>query len=837
MRRRTFIATTAGGLAGAGALGRADFALADGPADHDRLVTNFCQIHTGTAESNANPTVAGKVTALVGTARSRIAQLVPDATDRIFASLPLGSSDTNITNTFTWLADIALATRLPGAPSDLLDNADLQERVIAAVAKVQDTWLADQSAGYYGNWYNWEIGYPTQLGRIMALLADRFRTSHRELLVTLVATMDAYLRAGKDGDVDLDSRFHTGANLADITGNRIIQGAVLGDSARITKAVADNATVYATVDPYNLAHGVTDGYYADGSFIQHSSVAYTGSYGRVLLQRSVQTIKVLQGTAWDSTTTLVPVVNGWVVKGFAPVIFEGWMMEAVKGRGVSRTTSGYTDVNTVTEAAADLAFYLPGADGERMKSWVKYLRSVSRVTLNPVSFVSPLSILRFLAITGDASIPARNIVEAASTHAFNAMERNVHLRPGYGFALSRSSVRISKYEYMSGENLRPWFTGDGAHQLYLAGQDQGMAFGVNEQVVVSPYGRPGTSAPVELRKTVPEAYGTNWYENPDQGFTSSSVKQNLYVYFPLGTNQHSGGASLGSYATASLVLSDDAARLAGVTGQLPPDFVTYANAQGRRSWFMFDDEIVVFSAGVGDRTRPVLTTVDARVGATGDDIRVTGMAGGAEVGTGSHAGLEWTHWHNASTGGAVGYRFLSPTTARVGLESVTGRQRDVRLSNPTTAVSKQVFALDLTSAAGQFSSYAWMLLPGADVAATAAQRPIRLLANTTAVQAVRHDGLGITMANSFESNSHVVAGLHLHGVASVVVHEEADLVRVAISDPLFTQDSLTVDVAGQFELLEAGAGVSADVRPEKTRLVAATRHAHGASFLATLRRR
>ena len=92
--------------------------------------------------------------------------------------------------------------------------------------------------------------------------------------------MDAYLRNGKDGDVDLDSRFHTGANLADITTNRILQGALLGDDARVRKAVADQFDGFATIDPYHLKHGVTDGYYADGSFIQHASVAYTGSYGK-----------------------------------------------------------------------------------------------------------------------------------------------------------------------------------------------------------------------------------------------------------------------------------------------------------------------------------------------------------------------------------------------------------------------------------------------------------------------------------------------------------------------------------------------------------------------------
>ena len=166
--------------------------------------------------------------------------------------------------------------------------------MVAGLVRLHEEYYGDQAAGYYGNWFNWEIGISTHVTRTLALLREELDPG---LVTTYVASMDAYLRNGKDGDVDLDSRFHTGANLADITTNRVLQGALLDDDARITKALSDQATVFATVDPYNLQHGVTDGYYADGSFIQHSSVAYTGSYGRALLTRVVQTVKILDGTA------------------------------------------------------------------------------------------------------------------------------------------------------------------------------------------------------------------------------------------------------------------------------------------------------------------------------------------------------------------------------------------------------------------------------------------------------------------------------------------------------------------------------------------------------------
>src|SRR5699024_3447334 len=132
-------------------------------------------------------------------------------------------------------------------------------------------------------------------------------------------------------------------------------------------------------------------------------------------------------------------------------------------------------------------------------------------------------------------------------------------RPGFTFTRARSPERVRRYEYMPGEKLRPWFQGDGAHYLYLAGDDQREAFGVDYFTVVDPERLGGVTAPIEERKTIPELYGQSFYDNPDAGFTSSSVKQNLYVYFPLGTNVFSGGSTLGTYAVAGMQQADDAA--------------------------------------------------------------------------------------------------------------------------------------------------------------------------------------------------------------------------------------------------------------------------------------
>ncbi|QHY97278.1 Xanthan lyase precursor [Streptomyces sp. S4.7] len=859
---------------------------ADPGANHAALLANTVAIFAGTAESNARPEVAAKLAAIDSTARTRLTALDGAGPGELFKGVALGTSDANLNTSYQYLYEIALATRTPGpAASDLREDTSVQRRVIDGLVLLHDTYYGDQSKGYYGNWFNWEIGISASVSRILVLLKDELAAYRPDLTTTYVSSMDAYLRNGKDGDVDLDSRFHTGANLADITTNRILQGAVTGDDARVVKAVADQLTVYATVDPYRPRHGVTDGFYADGSFIQHDSVAYTGSYGKVLLTRAVQTVKILEGTDYlgtdadagtenDSdtgtgTADLVAVVRGWVADGFAPLIFEGWMMEIVKGRGVSRTATGYTDVAVVVEAVVDLSGHSTGADATALQGYVKFVRQTSKAALDPAVFVSPVSVARYADILADTSVPAADLGDAESHTAFNAMDKTVHRRPGYAFALARSSDRISKYEYMSGENLMPWFQGDGAHYLYLAGQDQTRSFGIDYYTTVSPYRLAGVTAPVETRRTIPELYGTAWYDNPERGFTSSSESQNTYVYFPRGTNTVSGGARLGAYGAVGLVLGDDVAYAAKQAGELPDDFVVHRNATATKSWFMLDDEIVVLAAGVGDAAgRAVTTTLDSRIAAASDAVTVTGRLrdGAAWPGGGGTAPgpVAWLRYADAGQGISVGYVFLDgggDSRPTVTLDTVTRSRRVVRTSNPDTPVTKRVFSLSVDQPDGaRRLSMAHALVPNATERQLKAYRaghghdggrhdggrehgngagrgPLSVVANTTRVQAVEHRGLSLLAVNTFTPGTHRADRLSIDGAASVLLRTSNDgTVSISVCDPTMRRKTVSVTVRGRWlRAVSSDDGVRVRKVPGGTRIDVDTHRTHGRSLTAQLR--
>ncbi|ACQ78439.1 polysaccharide lyase 8 alpha-helical [Beutenbergia cavernae DSM 12333] len=842
-RRQVLAMVPAGALLAIAAPMRA---YADTPADHARLLANAVAIFAGTAESNARPEAAAKLAAIQTTARTRLAELDAAGPGELFAGVPLGTSDPNLNTSFLRLYEIALATCTPGVASELVGSTEVRRRVIDGLVWLHENYYGDQAAGYYGNWFTWEIGISASVSKTLVLLDDDVAAYRPELVGTYVASMDAYLRNGVGGDVNLDSRFHTGANLADITTNRVLQGALTADDARVSKAIADQSTVFATIDPYDLQHGNTDGYYADGSFIQHHSVAYTGSYGRTLLTRVVQTVKLLDGTAAAPGTELADVVHGWVRDGFAPVIVEGWMAEIVKGRAVSRTGTGYADVATVVEAVVDLADYASAENALALRGYVRYLEAASPTPADPTRFVSPVSIVRYADILADDALPTQDLNPAERTVAFNAMDRTVHRRTGYTFALARSSDRISRYEYMNGENLMPWFQGDGMHYLYLAGQDQTQAFGVDFFTTVSPYRLPGTTVPVEERQTIPELYGRFWYENPDHplGFTSSSESQNTYVYFPRGTNAFSGGATLGTYGVAGMVLSDDVPYVDAQAGVLPDDFVVYANARATKSWFLLDDEIVVLAADVHDpHRRDVVTTLDSRIAAPGDGVVVTGARRGGRAWSPDDGPerLEWLRWENPAQGVVVGYALLDAGPVAVTLEDVTRSRRVIRVSNPDTAATKRVFTASVAHPRRGRSELAYAIVPGGSAEQLAAYQrgPVQVLRNDGRIQAVRHSGLGLVAANVFAGGTQQVRNVAIDGPASVLVRETDDGgTSVALSDPTMDRRSVTVTIRGRrLEAESADDGVEVRRVPGGTEVRADVREAYGASFTATLRPR
>lgn len=818
--------------------------------DFYTIKNNYKAFLVGTEEINSNSLLNSKINNIIKKGISDLNEYIKSE-DTLFKGLPLSDKEKadNLNSSYLKLYEMALLYSVSLEGNTYYKNEDLKNKIIEGLEWLYTNYYSKTSEGYYGNWYHWEIGMPQNITKTLMLLEDEINSLNPEIITLYISAMDNYIRGGlidgnTNGDIDLTSRFHTGSNLADIAFNKIIQGTLLKDDKRIEKAVSDMMTIYETIDPNNIVNGVTDGFYEDGSFIQHHRVAYTGSYGKVLLQRSMQVISTLNGSRW-SNEDLIDKMEMWIYEAFAPVIYEGYMMEVVKGRGISRATTGYADTVAIVECMTQLSEAMDEEKANTLKSYIKYINDVSKVSISTNGFVSLKSIIDFNTTINDKNIVAKNAIDTSKHYEFNIMEKTVHSREGYSFVVSRSSSRISKYEYMSGENLKPWFQGDGAFYLYQSGNNQTESYGVNYMATIDPYHLPGTTTPNEIRKTIPELYGKNWYENTEHelNFTSSSVSQNDYVYFPVGTNNYSGGTTLDTYGTSAMQLGDDNAYAAKQLGLLPDDFVVYKNCNANKSWFMFDDEIVVVGSNVSDDLkRGVTTTLDNPMSLESENVVLEGKSKDSNdiitLENGKYNNLDWISYSTDSSNSSIGYYFPNSKEININKELRTANLKDIRQANSDKEVTTQFTTLTYDHGSGEENdSYAYVILPNFDKEMTSnyAENPkINILANSESVHAVEQTDLNITGYNFFNNEETTVGNVTSFNQASLMVKEENNTLKLSVSDPTFEleQIHLVLNIPNA-KVISSDEKISTNISENTIDIIVNTKSANGASFEAT----
>ena len=143
--------------------------------------------------------------------------------------------------------------------------------------------------------------------------------------------MAAVERFDSNPSVMIVSTVSTGANLADKCKIALLRGVLVKDAAKVALAVGALSPVFAYVTS-------GDGFYIDGSFIQHTRHPYTGSYGLVLLNDVANLFYLLAGSPWDVKDAGRANVPHWVTDSFEPLLYEGAMMEMVRGRAISICT-------------------------------------------------------------------------------------------------------------------------------------------------------------------------------------------------------------------------------------------------------------------------------------------------------------------------------------------------------------------------------------------------------------------------------------------------------------------------------------------------------------------
>ncbi|MEU8887777.1 polysaccharide lyase 8 family protein [Streptomyces sp. NPDC048442] len=728
--------------------------LADAADAFDPLLARAQQLLTGGTFDPADPDFRTALTALDTSAAALWQQLDRSAGRTVlWPDLSPVTAPGSFGQSYTRLRTLATAWATPGAA--LGGSAEVASALVAALRFLHDT-AYNAAKSETGNWWFWEIGAPRALLDCCVLLRGEVPAAD---LTTYLAAVDRFC-PNADRRTNSPALAETGANRADKAVIVALRGLLGRDAAKV--ALARDGLSDVRDGGRNSLFRYTasgDGFYPDGSFVQHDSVAYTGTYGNVLLGGAAHMIALLSGSSWAVGDPQVSVIYEAVERSFAPVLFDGLMMDSVRGRAISRERSvDHVDGAATMSSIVLLATGAPAPYAARWRALAKGWMERNRTT--PYTKLASLpQLVCAKTLLADDSIPAAD--RTTGHFVFADMDRVVHRRPGWAFALSLSSRRIAAYEAGNGENLHGWYTGDGMTYLY-SGDDLGQ-FGDGFWPTVDPYRLPGTTVDTRRRADLGTGGGTGTYRP---------------------ANAVAGGAVLDAqYGASAMELTAQGSTL-----------------RARKSWFFLDNAVVALGSGItASDGRTVETIVENRsLHANGtarllvDGVRrPSALDRPADL----HRAAGWAHIE-----GVGGYVFPGRAALHTLREERTGAWRDLNTGadtgGSTAPVTRRYLTLWLDHGTSpSASSYAYVLLPGASPATTAAwqlSRPVHIAANDANAQAVEARRLGLTAVTFWQPGT--AAGITSSGPASVLVRRRNGSVSVAVADPGRTQTTLTLQL-------------------------------------------
>ncbi|MBT2488645.1 polysaccharide lyase 8 family protein [Streptomyces sp. ISL-96] len=723
---------------------------------YDALRLTWRELTLGAGFDPTAEPYAGKLAALGSTASALRAAMNPQA-GSLWPDLPYADPEPdtdaesytysgNLGTSYNRLRTMAEAYAQPG--TGLTGDATLRAEILTGLDHLHDqAYNATQAR--YGNWYNWQIGIPQALLDIDVLLYDHLGAAR---IAEHCAAVDHFV---PDSAVATYSGTSTGANRVDLCRVLALRGVIGKSSAKL--ALARDAL--SPVFPY-VTSG--DGLYADGSFIQHTYVPYAGSYGAVMLGGLSMLFALLRGSAWEVTDPGRQIVLDSVEKAYAPFLFNGLAMDGVSGRAPSRGVQK-TDTRQIRQddhlrghsiiaCTALLARSASAAEKARWDGMVKGW--IARDYFSPLLTSPVLGVAQLSRLKAVNDGPAAVSSEPVGHRLFPGMDRAVHRRPGWAAALSMASNRITYYENGNGENLRAWHSGSG--MLYWWGDTYANGqYSDDFWPTVDPYRLPGTTA---SRKALADGEGGVW------GAARPDVR---WV----------GGATDGTYAAVGQYLK-------GLSSTL----------LAKKSWFFLDDSVVCLGAGIHGRDGTGVESVveNRNLGANGAHaLTVDGTVQPATLGWSTTlTGARWAH-----VAGHGGYVFPGGATVKALREARTGAWSDINKGAVTDPVTRRYLTLWFDHGTDPtWATYAYVLLPGATAAETAARAAdtgrVTVLANTNDQQGVAVPALGFTGVNFWFAGT--AGPVTASAPASVVIRESGDTATVRVCGPL--RDGATIDL-------------------------------------------
>ena len=648
---------------------------------------------------------------------------------------------------------------------------------ISNALKWMTTNVYNDTVSRPGNWYNWEISSAKYLVNTLLLLESELGSSVKNPSLRALNRFTPYPG-------------YTYANRA-MTGYVAVTAALLrNDKEQVVKCMELMMSCFDYTD-------ARDGFYLDGSFIQHEHTPYISGYGGDYLSNMANLLYGVQGTAlaWDQA--YVERYFDFFFDSYDAMIYKGCMMLSATGRG-----GGTFDPLNGAKAWVANAFKVVHAASDETRAHF-YSIVATHMELNPDfakinSNLDPsarASYNDFLAkreageITVDPNY--RAYLMTASDRVYTKTEK-------YAAALALSSQRVYRYEAINDANGDGWYMGDGV--LYVVSGDDPNGYYGNYLRNIDRYRFPGITATTAERQSKiftvdSNPYGSFWFV----GGTADDAENPTYSM---------GFMHLGASGATDTYKS-------GVAEDL----------EAKKAWFFFDDEIVAIGCGITSTTaNGVYTVVDNRL----VDNYWLAVNGQLDSTTDEHTKTDTSYIFlvdSASVGAdTTGFGYYFPGTSDVTIKK-NGKYAEILLDHGVRPTN---------------DTYAYVMLPGVtgrELSAYTKAPEVQILTNTTTVSAVTETTLGMTGIVFWEDGASYTVGevaITANNACGIMLTDKGDgTYTFSLSEPTQLKSSITVTLDGVWQV-SGNDAITAEVIDGRTVLTLNCAGALGATFTCTL---
>ncbi len=686
--------------------------------------------------------------------------MVRDQADHLWATHVLVSNDTGVVHnknmiaSFNYIKTMALAYN----SFDELATDIMRDDILYGLDFMLKDYYAIGKAST-GNWYEWEIAVPKSLYDTLSLMEDHITERQQAQFDTIVKMANDATRwfvpdpnwQHYGEGATREPMAAEGANKVDLSLVVLMRGAFEQNDADIKMAIDALPTVLAPVTTAN-------GFYDDGSFIQHANIPYIGTYGVTLLSGIGKVMNAITDTGIDLSDARYQTINEYLFSAVEPFMYEGKMMDAVSGRAIAR---GWVQNHAEGRSALNalLSFY-DSRDAEtqaRLGALIK-----SHLALDPDTYFATTGDLNLLSVADRIMTDADLKPQAAApgNFMFYNQDRVVHRGNNYALSLSLHSDRIGNYECLTttDENLKGWYTGDGMTYLYDADRHQYTDW----YALVDKRYLPGTTTD---GATLPDCGGRRQYDNTKKDMT--------WV----------GGASNGDI------------------GLYGANFYNHNNSlRVKKSYFMFDDEIVALGTDFSAKGNKGYTVIDNRkLNENGTNALTVDGAQWTPENNQIAKPVNSFHVAGNVDGSALGVYLPTAQSVTMKYHSRNGDWKVLYPENlnkmDDTRVSGWALQTQIEHNNDSKTAYSYVLLPTYNAEQTAdygGNPDVNIVAQTADFHVVEEKTLKVVAANAFSETAQISTQVKTVGELSVLMVRDGDLAKVWVSQPTRTDKAVQV---------------------------------------------